>query len=327
MNTHKIIGIYLILLFLFLISAVNSFAVPKTALGGDWLDPNDWSPNGVPLPADDVTIPLNTTMTLTLATADLRQTGVSTVINVYGTISFVGVGRIRLDYNDGDVINIFSGGNINSDNAFFGVLDFGGNSVFVTPDNPIDTPTSIEDGASTPLPIELLSFNADLSGEVVQISWATAAEINNDFFTLERSTDGIDWESIGEEAGAGNSIIRLDYNFTDYNPIPGFSYYRLKQTDYDGQYEYFTAVVVLYEPDNLFKVFPNPFTDQVNITTSSDLSNASIFVKNVNGHEEMSETFASSHQAKIDLSNLPVGVYFVEIAYPESVVRKRIVKK
>jgi len=155
----------------------------------------------------------------------------------------------------------------------------------------------------------------------------TVSETDNDFFTIERSEDGDNCSVIGKIAGAGSTTEQKNYEFIDYNPVPGLSYYRLKQTDYDGQFEYFPSSVVHYEPDNLFKIFPNPPMDILNITTTSDLSNASIIVKNLNGQTKNVGISASSHQATLDISNLPMGVYLLEIIFPESVLRKRIVKR
>ncbi len=85
------------------------------------------------------------------------------------------------------------------------------------------------------LPITLLSFTAEArDGNIVQCNWATAAEINNDFFTVERSVDGFAWEAVGTVQGAGNSNYTLHYGFADDTPYAGVSYYRLRQTDYDG---------------------------------------------------------------------------------------------
>jgi hypothetical protein len=180
---------------------------------------------------------------------------------------------------------------------------------------------------ANPLPIELISFNTQLSGSVVEIDWATATELNNDFFTIERSIDGLEWSIIGELEGAGDSHVRLDYQFIDNNPMPGLSYYRLKQTDFDGQFEYFTPSVVLYEPDNLFKVFPNPVQDILNLTTSSNLEDAIILIKSMNGQREQVLTTVNSHQAEVDMTGLPTGVYVLEIVFPESSITKRILKK
>lgn len=94
------------------------------------------------------------------------------------------------------------------------------------------------------LPIELISFDASLNNNNVDLYWATASEYNNDFFTIERSTDGLNWEHVTIVSGAGNSTQRLDYYIQDSRPLSGISYYRLKQTDFDGAFEYSNIVSV-----------------------------------------------------------------------------------
>ncbi|PKR80526.1 hypothetical protein CW751_09125 [Brumimicrobium salinarum] len=91
-----------------------------------------------------------------------------------------------------------------------------------------------------PLPIELISFSADESAfkNQVDLNWSTASEKNNDFFTLEKSTNGKDWELLKTLNGAGNSTHTLKYRWTDQSPYSGISYYRLKQTDFDGKFSY-----------------------------------------------------------------------------------------
>jgi len=84
------------------------------------------------------------------------------------------------------------------------------------------------------LPITLLSFQAKAQNGVVHTDWITASEINNDYFTIERSKDGRTWETVGTIEGAGNSHTELSYSFSDDRPYSGVSYYRLQQTDYDG---------------------------------------------------------------------------------------------
>ncbi len=88
------------------------------------------------------------------------------------------------------------------------------------------------------LPIKLISFNATLVNEKVNCIWETASEINNDYFTVERSKDGNGFEAVGNIKGQGNSNSNIRYSYTDNNPFRGISYYRLKQTDFDGKYTY-----------------------------------------------------------------------------------------
>ena len=92
--------------------------------------------------------------------------------------------------------------------------------------------------APTILPIKLLYFKATANGSVVDLDWATTTEINNDFFTIERSVDAINFEPIYFKNGAGNSYVNLYYSTIDKSPLNGVSYYRLKQTDFDGKYSY-----------------------------------------------------------------------------------------
>ena len=117
----------------------------------------------------------------------------------------------------------------------------------------------------TTLPIKLKSFDAYPSDNVIKVYWTTAAEINNDNFTIERSKDGINYATIGKVRGAGNSTVLLDYSFVDEQPFEGTSYYRLKQTDYDGKFEIFKAVSVNLKEKlndiNSLRTFPNPFSE------------------------------------------------------------------
>lgn len=111
-----------------------------------------------------------------------------------------------------------------------------------------------------PLPIELLSFDATTTEEVVLLDWSTATEINNDFFTVERSYNGKDFNEVAVVKGAGNSLEKLDYSTTDYYPLEGISYYRLKQTDFNGDFSYSDLRAVEFNKGLVkgFKVYPIP---------------------------------------------------------------------
>lgn len=125
---------------------------------------------------------------------------------------------------------------------------------------------------TSPLPIKLLSFNAHKNDNVVDLTWTTETEVNNNYFTLERSADGFEFSQIAIVPGAGNSTQELNYARTDYNPLPGISYYRLKQTDYDGNFSYSNTVAVRFtNSDKPFvSVGPIPARDYVKITTSGE---------------------------------------------------------
>lgn len=112
---------------------------------------------------------------------------------------------------------------------------------------------------TTPLPIELTEFNVSYENPVVVASWQTASELNNDYFTLERAGDDLTFGEVGTKAGAGTSKIPLNYSMIDSHPYEGRSYYRLKQTDFDGTISYSgTKLMFIKETEKKLAIYPNP---------------------------------------------------------------------
>lgn len=97
----------------------------------------------------------------------------------------------------------------------------------------------------TALPIELKEFKVHEKDGTVVVNWVTVSEINNDYFTIERSNTGYIWNSITEVNGAGNSSKELRYKYIDVKPFPGINYYKIIQTDFDGKYEEFPPKSVI----------------------------------------------------------------------------------
>lgn len=88
------------------------------------------------------------------------------------------------------------------------------------------------------LPVELVSFEVEPSDKGARLNWVTASEINSDYFEIQRSADGLAWEALDRVFAAGRSVDKLEYTWVDESPVYGTSYYRLKQVDLDGTYEY-----------------------------------------------------------------------------------------
>jgi hypothetical protein len=115
-------------------------------------------------------------------------------------------------------------------------------------------------GSDVVLPIELIEFNAKENESTVELNWATGSEINNDFFTIERSSNAKDFEKIGSISGNGNSNSKIEYNFEDNSPLKGISYYRLRQTDFDGKTTVSDMIPINFnlKRSTSITIFPNP---------------------------------------------------------------------
>lgn len=114
------------------------------------------------------------------------------------------------------------------------------------------------------LPIELVYFNVEQKPGGVKLSWETATEVNNDYFTIERSIDGSTFTPLMTVLGGGNSNKNLRYEALDPSPISGYVYYRLSQTDFDGVSEIFyeQIKVVFFQQETEMKIYPNPTTGE-----------------------------------------------------------------
>lgn len=119
------------------------------------------------------------------------------------------------------------------------------------------------------LPIELIYFDVKTSGYEVNLSWQTASEVNNNFFTIEKSVDGILFQSLKTIEGKGNSFSTNEYFEIDQKPFFGISYYRLKQTDYNGLNTYSQIKSLEFEKTSNTSFYPNPFYNQFHIEYSS----------------------------------------------------------
>ncbi len=183
--------------------------------------------------------------------------------------------------------------------------------------------------SQTQLPIELVFFNAtpDENNRKVKLEWQTASEINNDFFTIEKSINAIDWEMVKTVSGAGNSSSLLSYSTVDSKPYSGVSYYRLKQTDFNGQFEYSQIISVNINPfisENI-GIYPNPTKNQITVIGSGiELSEVRIF--NPLGQDVTILTSINSTNEStmlIDMTQLANGIYYIKTKTTANIVQKK----
>lgn len=165
-----------------------------------------------------------------------------------------------------------------------------------------------------PLPIELVSFNAEVIQNEVMLKWTTASELNNDYFTIQRSKTGEAWETIIDNIeGAGTTTETRHYQRSDGMPYPGVSYYRLKQTDEDGQFSYSSVKRVDIVPVYQLKAFPNPTEGKFTITTGFELDKSNVKLMNLLGKEvPVSLEQSGTEYIATPTSHVP-GVYILQV--------------
>jgi hypothetical protein len=166
---------------------------------------------------------------------------------------------------------------------------------------------------SKPLPIELISFNATVQQAEVKLQWATASELNNDFFTIQRSQDAENWEDVIDVKGAGNSNERIDYETMDGLPYSGVSYYRLKQTDFDKKYSYSGVRRVDVTQAFQLKLYPNPSSGNFRISTGFEIQPGDVKFTNMLGQPIPITMEADGSSMIVNAGSLSTGIYILQV--------------
>ena len=189
------------------------------------------------------------------------------------------------------------------------------------------------------LPVELTTFAAFAEENKVALNWETATEVNNYGFEIERqkaterNVNFSDWEKIGFVEGHGNSNSPKIYTYTDNTVVSGEYYYRLRQVDIDGQFEYSDIVEVAIAAPNSFELFqnyPNPFNPKTNIQFSlTEPTNVSLAIYNTIG-QKVAELLnqrmeAGTHNSDFDGSNLNSGIYIYMLKTDKQTLTKKMI--
>lgn len=165
------------------------------------------------------------------------------------------------------------------------------------------------------LPIKLSDFRVSKNINSTELKWATLNEINNDYFEPERSADGKIFSSLGKVKGSGTSLQLQTYSFLDKEPLHGYNYYRIKQTDFNGTSSYSHAVAFNFGfPEQLLTVFPNPVLSEFIIKHS--FPEGSLIALNIytTGGNLVAKNFAiAGKQLVQDVSKLAAGLYILEL--------------
>jgi hypothetical protein len=171
-------------------------------------------------------------------------------------------------------------------------------------------------GSNQPLPVELLSFTAECANESIILKWQTASEYNSSHFEIEKSTDGLNWNTIGQLPAAGNSNELLSYSLEDASKRTNTSYYRLNQVDIDGLQKYYGPISPMCESVNHLngKTIPNPSNNEFWLQISSaEQQKITYVLQDINGTkilENTVELLPGSNMFPIR-ETIPSGMYFI----------------
>jgi hypothetical protein len=328
-------------------NAYAAKSVGIAVLSGSWSSTATWSFSGIhrlPTCNDSVVIPAGKTVTVDNQ-VDLAACGSSLAVMVYGTFDFTNGFKLDLPCNSyiyimpptGVIKKATSGGGNST------LISICGQIEWTAGDGPLPGPDTLfyigaSGGGGTTLPVKLLYFKVKLDGEVVNFDWTTSAEINNDFFSVERSTDGEHFEPILQKDGAGNSTSNKYYSATDESPLSGFSYYRLKQTDYDGHYSYSEIETVKNGKGNEIKpgieiknISPNPFGESFKVSfMANGESTVDVMVMSMAGQLVVQDKIKANEGYNtwefIDKYSLMKGIYFITLSSGDQKITTKILK-
>lgn len=171
------------------------------------------------------------------------------------------------------------------------------------------------------LPITLVSFTAQNINSKVHLQWSTASQFNNDYFSVQRSPDGIILEDILKVAGAGTTQISHHYEAIDDQPLSGKALYRLKQTDFDGKTHYSNFISLTSTPTDEIRIFPNPFMASLRIKLSnfSQRNNCVLSVFNMLGQPVIKIPIVSANTTIATDFFVP-GIYFCTITSDKEII-------
>jgi hypothetical protein len=167
---------------------------------------------------------------------------------------------------------------------------------------------------TSPLPVTLLDFTGAYTEKGVELTWTTATEHNNDYFTIEHSANGVDFMPIATVKASGDSRTETTYRTFDPEPFTDRSYYRLNQTDYDGKITHLKIIAVnTYERNGVIEVIPNPSNGSFWFELPEGVSSSELKVLNSAGQEVPFNFTSMGSRVQVDALDLPRGLYLLKL--------------
>lgn len=209
-----------------------------------------------------------------------------------------------------------------------GLVFYGNNALISTPNRPVSTPGAnhVAGATGAVLPVELFRFEAIHLEEGVQLNWSTASELNNLGFKVERRLEHEDWTKIGFVDGQGNTSDITSYDFMDRDPKTGNHYYRLRQIDHDGTFEFSDIRVVDIPHAELeWSVYPNPARDVATIQIPGEAEQLYLKVMDISGRTVFEQIMASKKTLqRIEIQDWPSGTYLVQLRIADRVSSQKL---
>ncbi len=172
------------------------------------------------------------------------------------------------------------------------------------------------DGLTGALPVSITDYSAVCNNGNVIVSWITASEINNKFFTVEKSRDGTSFETLITASGEINSLGNKKYSVTDLHPFENKTYYRLKQTDNDGKEQYFKILIAACGDNNkAIALYPNPVSDELLIEMNKDFKKGKIKIFSASGAfiKESAYSAQAGSIIRFNTQSFSKGIYLLQI--------------
>ncbi len=171
------------------------------------------------------------------------------------------------------------------------------------------------------MPVEMISFSGTKFGTKSSLlSWQTATEIDNDYFLVEHSIDGKEFETLAKVQGAGNSLETKSYSYEHTSPAHGMNYYRLRQVDFDGKFTFSNVIAINFDGSDRYRIYPTKIDNELTFATDENLKSKLNYtiVDNLGRTVNSGIIAAGITEYTIDVSNLNTGSYFV-VLYNESI--------
>ncbi|OAV45406.1 T9SS type A sorting domain-containing protein [Lewinella sp. 4G2] len=180
------------------------------------------------------------------------------------------------------------------------------------------------------LPVELTSFTGDAVKDGIRLNWATASELDNDFFTLQRANDAGEFITVAEVAGAEDAEYGATYEYIDESPVTGANYYRLIQTDLDGTVNDLNAIVVVQYKGAIqaeVAVYPNPTSSNLNVKLGQGWGDAPVraALYDAAGRQVVQWTISAGSVSTESIAGYPVGIYQLRLQNADQTVSTRVV--